>query len=274
MRLRCVEALHEDLHRVVRSEIQHRRLRPCGIRPVVNNRLAHGHATPIRASPVDLVLAPLCFRSPDNIDGCLFNQLLREIHDPAIVGISLVKLEDVELRIPSPSESHIAEVAIDLVNAVEAADGQPLEIKLGSDAQIQIHVEGVVMRDERLSYCAARDLLHHGSFDLDEVMRVEKPPHGLHQLAALQENFPYLRIHDQVDVTLAVSQLNVGQAMPFFRPRQQVFGEERNFLDVDAEFAGAGAEQIAADANVISEVEQLVKFEPLFADCIFLYVDL
>ena len=39
-----------------------------------------------------------------------------------------------------------------------------------------------------------------------------------------------------------------------------------------AEFAGAGAKQISADADVIAEVEQFVKLESLFADGIFLYV--
>ena len=43
---------------------------------------------------------------------------------------------------------------------------------------------------------------------------------------------------------------------------------------MNAEFAGAGAEQISADPNVVSEVEQPVKFESFFADRIFLHVDL
>ena len=43
---------------------------------------------------------------------------------------------------------------------------------------------------------------------------------------------------------------------------------------MDAEFAGARAEQISADADVVAEVEQLVEFESLFADGIFLHVNL
>ncbi len=120
-------------------------------------------------------------------------------------------------------ETFVAKVAVDFVDAIEAADSQPLEIKLRSDAQVQIHVERVVMGDERLGDRAARDLLHHGRFDFDEVLRIEEPPHRLHQFAALQKYFAHFRIHDQIDIALPVSQLNIRQAMPFLRQRQQIF---------------------------------------------------
>ena len=45
-------------------------------------------------------------------------------------------------------------------------------------------------------------------------------------------------------------------------------------FDVDAEFAGAGAEEIAGDADVVAEVEQLVEREALFADGVEADVDL
>ena len=43
---------------------------------------------------------------------------------------------------------------------------------------------------------------------------------------------------------------------------------------MDGEFAGAGAKQISADADVVAEVEEFVEFESLFADRVFLDVDL
>ena len=45
-------------------------------------------------------------------------------------------------------------------------------------------------------------------------------------------------------------------------------------LDVDGEFAGAGAEEVAADADVVAEVEELVEGEGLLADVVFADVDL
>ena len=93
-------------------------------------------------------------------------------------------------------------------------------------------------------------------------------------LRALQKNFAHLGIHHHVDIALAVAQLDVGQAMPLLGQRQQVFAEEGDLLDMDAQFAGAGAEQISADADVVAEVEQFVQLESLVADRIFLDVDL
>ena len=99
-------------------------------------------------------------------------------------------------------------------------------------------------------------------------------PHRLHQLAALQKNFAHLGIHHQIDVALPVAQFDVGEAVPLLGQRQQVFAEERDLLYVDGEFAGAGAKQISADADVVAEVEQLVELETRVADGVFLDVNL
>ena len=56
----------------------------------------------------------------------------------------------------------------------------------------------------------------------------------------------------------------------FSGKRQQILGEERQFLNVDAELAGAGAEQIAAHADVVADVEQLVELEALSPTASFL----
>ena len=130
------------------------------------------------------------------------------------------------------------------------------------------------MRDKRTRHCAAGDGLHHRRFHFDKSVRVHEAPHRLHQLAALEKNFAHLGIHHQVDVALAVAQLNVGQAMPLLRQRQQVFGEKRDFFHVHRQFAGARAKQISADSDVVAEIEQLVQLESFFADRVFLDVDL
>ena len=72
---------------------------------------------------------------------------------------------------------------------------------------------------------------------------------------------------------------NVGGSRIFFddfthRQRQQVFAEKRNLLDVDREFASAGAEQVAADADVVADVEQFVQVESPVANRVFLHIDL
>ena len=78
----------------------------------------------------------------------------------------------------------------------------------------------------------------------------------------------------EVDVTLAIAKLDVGETMPFFGKGQKILGKESYLLDVHGEFAGTRAEQVAADADVIAEVEQSVEIKPLVTDCVFFYVDL
>src|SRR5205823_12440897 len=139
----------------------------------------------------------------------------------------------------------VTEVAIDLIYTIESADREPLEIELRSDAQKEVDIQSVVMRDEWLGNGAAGDRLHHRGFDFHKPVLTEELPHGLHQLRALQEDFPDLGIHEQVHVALPVAQLDVGQAMPFLGKREKVLREKRSLLHMDCEFSGSGPEQIA-----------------------------
>ena len=63
----------------------------------------------------------------------------------------------------------VAEIAIDFVDALEAAHYQPLQVQLRRDSQIEIDIERVVMRDERTRRRAAVERLHHRRFDFDET---------------------------------------------------------------------------------------------------------
>ena len=45
-------------------------------------------------------------------------------------------------------------------------------------------------------------------------------------------------------------------------------------LDMDGELAGAGAEEVAGDADVVAQVEQLVELKALLADSVEADVDL
>ncbi len=112
---------------------------------------------------------------------------LDQVHQIGVVRVRLIQLQHRELGIVSGRHTLVAEVAIDLVHALEAADHQTLQIKLRRDAQIQIDVERVVMRDERPRHRAARDRLHHRRLDFQEVQRVEEIAQVLHQPRARPE---------------------------------------------------------------------------------------
>ena len=103
----------------------------------------------------------------------------------------------------------------------------------------------------------AGDGMHHGRFHFDVAARVEEAPQLPQDFRPPRENFPRARIHDQIEIALAIAHLDVGQAVPFFRQRQQRLGQQREFLHPDRQFVGLGAKQIAAHADQVAHVQQL-----------------
>ena len=103
------------------------------------------------------------------VGGAVRDELLGEIHVHRVVAVGLVGLEHRELGVVAGGDALVAEHARHLEHLVEAADDQPLEVQLGSDAQEQVDVERVVVRDERPRR-------------LDDVyLRIEGPRHPLHR---------------------------------------------------------------------------------------------
>ena len=68
-------------------------------------------------------------------------------------------------------------------------------------------------------------------------------------------------IDDQIEVALAVADLDVGQPVPLLRQRQQALGEEVQPRRPDRQLVGLGAEQPPLDADPVAEVEQLEDLE-------------
>ena len=201
-------------------------------------------------------------------------QLLGEVHQRLVVHVCPVELEHRELGVVLCGDALVAEVAVDLEHAVDAAHDQPLQIQLGRDAQVQLDVERVVVGDERPRQGAAGDRLHHRRLDFEEAARREELADRRHRAAARLEGLPHLGIHGQVEVALAVPRLDVLQAVPLLRQRQQALGEERQRRRPDRELVGLGAEQVAADADVIAEIEQPRECEVPFRQGVLPHVDL
>ena len=81
-------------------------------------------------------------------------------------------------------------------------------------------------------------------------------------------------IRDQIEITLAIAGFHVFEAMPFLGHGEQRFREELQPLDMQAEFARPGAEQIAFGADDVAHVEQLEKLIVAFRHGVFFDVDL
>ena len=120
------------------------------------------------------------FRVARRFPGHAFDQLLDPLHLVAIVGVGLVPLQHRELGDVLVGQAFVAEVLAELVDLLQSADDQPLEIELGGDPQVVVGVEGVVVRHEGLREAAAVARLQDRRLDLEEALLVEVAPDGAH----------------------------------------------------------------------------------------------
>ena len=197
-----------------------------------------------------------------------------EVHHVVVVGVGHVELEHGELGIVLRRDAFVAEIAVDLVHAVHAADDQPLQVKLRRDAQVQIGVERVVVGDERLGHRAAGDGMHHRRLDFDEAVAVEETPHRLHDLRAFDEHLAHIGIHRQINVTAAIASFDILQSVPLLGQWEQVFYQEGDLFHVDRKFIRTGAKEVALHSDVVTDVEQFVELKTLLADVVEPDVDL
>ena len=169
-------------------------------------RLDEADAPP-RALQVDLVPSEPRDRRSERLERDLLEHRLDPVHRVAEVGVRLVPLEHRELGLVLVRDALVAEVLADLVDALEPADDEPLQVELGRDAEVEVDVELVRVRDERVRERPAVARLEHGRLDLDEAFAVEVAPDRRDHLRTQEEQLARLVVHEQVEVALAVAGL-------------------------------------------------------------------
>src|SRR5687768_8194554 len=187
--------------------------------------------------------------------------LFRHRHQLVVVAVGLVELQHREFGVVLGRDPLIPEITVDLVDAFNAADGEALEVELRGDAQVEPHVERVVMGHEGPRQRAAGDRLHHRRLDFQVTAGVEPGAHRRQRPAAYLEHATRIWIDDQIQVTLPVADLDVRQAVPLLRQRLEALGKKFELRGMDRQLVGAGAEQPSLDADEVTEVEQLVDLE-------------
>src|SRR5690606_26307178 len=94
---------------------------------------------------------------------------LGQVHHLDVGGVGLVQLEHGELGVVPGGHALVAEVAVDLVHPLQAADHQAPEVAHGCDAQVKVYVSRVVVRDGAPGRGAAGDVTQHRRLDLKET---------------------------------------------------------------------------------------------------------
>ena len=149
--------------------------------------------------------------------------LLRALHHVGVIAVRLIQFHHCKLGIVLDVHTLVSETSAKLVHALKPADDQSLKIQFGRYAHIHLEIERIVVRNERTRRRAARNGVQYRRFDLDKALRIEEFAHRRNYFAALDKSVLYFAVDDEVEITLAVTQIVVFQSVPFFGQRRERF---------------------------------------------------
>ena len=168
----------------------------------------------------------------------------------------------------------VAEIAVDLINAIQSADHKPLQIKLRRNAQVQIHIESIMVCDERPRRGSPQNRMHHRCFHFHVAALVKKTPNFPNDFRARNENFSRAVIHNQVKITPPIALLDIRKPVPFLRQRQQRLAEQFELRYPHGQLIRLRSEQMPADADDVAQIEQLKQLELLRTHHVELHIEL
>ena len=137
-------------------------------------------------------------------------------------------------------------------------------MQLQGDAQVQIDVERVVMRDERPGRRAPGDGLQAGGLHLAVALLVEILAHAADNLDPLLGPVEHFGAVDQVEIAMPQPEFDLLHSAPLVRMRQEGLAEVVNLVGEDRELAGLRQAQRAVHAEQVAEVELLCQGPAFF----------
>src|ERR1700722_19527130 len=117
-----------------------------------------------------------------------------------------------------------------------------------------------MMGSERLRSGPACDRLHHRGLDLQETSLIQVLPDLAKDPAPSQKNRAGPRVCDQIQVSLAVTDLDIADPMPLVWKRTQCLRENLKFLNPDRRLARLGDKAFPFDPKKTSDFQQLKNF--------------
>ena len=142
------------------------------------------------------------------------DEFLGEGHHVLEVPVRGVELEHRELGVVARAHAFVAKDAAQLEDPLEPAHHQALQPQFGSDAQVELAVEGVVKRLERFRRRPGGDRVEHWRLHLHEPGRPAALAHGADHRAASKQRRSRRGIGPQVRLAMAVAQVDIGDAGP------------------------------------------------------------
>ena len=114
-------------------------------------------------------------------------------------------------------QTFVTEYTADLEDTLHAADDQSLQVQLQGDTQLHVLIQRIVMGLERSCSCTAGIGYQHGSLYFQETLSVQITADGTDNSGTLYESILNVLIHDQVGITLTITDIGIGQAVELLR---------------------------------------------------------
>ena len=145
------------------------------------------------------------------------DDLLGQVHHDFVIGVSPIQFDHGELRIVLWADSFIPVDSAYLIDALDAADHEPLEVQFQRDPQDKLHVQGVVVGLERFGGRAAGDGMKGWTLDLHKLMLGKRFADRLNDFRSFQKRLERLWVVGQIDIAHSLTQLWVLQASMLLR---------------------------------------------------------
>jgi hypothetical protein len=149
----------------------------------------------------------------------------------------------------------VTKVLAELVDLLDPADDQALQVELRRDSQIEVAIERVVVGGEGPGQRPSVQRLEDRSLDLHEVTRIEPAADLGDRAGPLQEELAGLLVRHQVELPPPVAGLNVLEAVEFLGRRPKALGEQLPRVGSDRELAALGGEDRPLDPDDVPDVE-------------------
>ena len=183
------------------------------------------------------------------------DQVLGDPHHRLVVAVRLVQLQHRELRVVFPVDALVAEVPTHLVDPLEAADQQSLQVELERDAELEVGVQRVVVGRERLGQRAAGDRLQDGRLDLGVSATVQLLTDRAQHGGARRDVPPRRRVGDQVQVAPSLLEIGVLQPVPLLGQRTQRLRQQGERVHLERELPATRAHDVARGADDVAQVD-------------------
>ena len=203
------------------------------------------------------------------------DDIFSQSHHVFKIPVCPVDLHHGELRIVIGVHCLVPEVAGYLKNFLKSPDDQPLKVEFGCDPQEEFLVKEVVVRGKRAGICSTVNRLQDRGFELEKAVVIEIPSDEGDDPAPVPEYFPALVIHNQINVALAITLFDVGQAVEFLRERAYSLAQESECVHPDGDLTQFRPEHMTRDPDDVSPLDELVEeIELLIPKIVFTNIQL